>query len=152
MVNLWLASCLLAAPAGVCRAEIQTGYPLVIPVDYPAWATEYCIDHIAHIVASEARGVPSADLAVACTIIRDIERGYTCWSLTPGRWKGYGAPDALDYAAVRTALSGGCDHIPEFSYLGNLNDARWFYSHNLVITQPLSLWLGPTGSAVVGIP
>ena len=153
MVNLWLASCMLVAPVGACKAEIEGDYLPPIPAEYPTWATEWCITHIAHIVASEARGVPSADLAVACTVWRDITYwGYTCFTITPDRWKGYGTPDKLDYEAVYTALSGGCDHIPVFSYLGNLNDARWFYSHNLVITQPLSLWLGPTDSAVVGIP
>lgn len=153
MVNLWLASCLLIAPAGACRAEIEGGYLPPIPAEYPAWATEWCITHIAHVVASEARGVPSADLAVACTIWRDITQGgYTCFTITPHRWKGYGPPDELDYAAVRTALLGGCESVPEFRFLGNLGDARYWLGTGMVQEQPLSLWLGPGGSAVVGIP
>jgi hypothetical protein len=154
MVNLWLASCLLIAPAGVCNAEVQGDHSLVISPALPDWATRWCITHIAHIVASEAGGVPDARLAVACTIAGDIERGYTCRSLTPDRWKGYGTPDALDYEAVYAALSGGCDSIPEFRYLGNLNDARYWLRTGVIQehTQPLSLWLGPGGAAVVGIP
>ena len=151
---IFMSTCLIIAPAGACRAEIAGGYPLHIAAEYPARASESWVTYAASIVSSEARDVPSADLAIACTIYRDVQRGYHPWRLygNPGRWHGYGTPDADDYAAVRTALGGGCEDVPNFRYFGNFNDMHYFRRQGWLGEQPLSLYVGAGGACVVGIP
>jgi len=91
MISLILVACLATGvPMGVCRAEVAGGavvedFPVWVEV--PTWATDHWENYAAHIVASEARGVPQADIVVACTILRDIEGGHGPWNLQ-SRWYG----------------------------------------------------------------
>lgn len=156
-----MLSLILVVQVNVCMAKIISDDPYsdsswVAAIEYDStWATEAWIDYVAHIVASEARNVPTADLPVACTLVRDVTiRNYHPWKLygNPGRWHGYGLPDVADYRAVRTALEGGCDDIPDFRYFGCMNDMGYFVRHGYVADQPLSLYVGANGSMVVGIP
>lgn len=154
-----LAACLTLAPMGACVAEMDTGSleGLRMVDKYPAWASENWITYAASIVSSEARNVPSADLAVACTIFRDIIlREYSPWQLycddSLCRWHGYGKPDDADYAAVRTALGGGCESVPNFRYVGNLQDIDYFRRQGWLGEQPLALYVGQGGAMVVGVP
>lgn len=150
----FLAFCTAIAPAGVCNAEVADGYALHVPDEYPAWATATWVEYAAHITASESRNVPSSDLPIACTLVRDVERGYHPWRLygNPGRWHGWGAPDTADYAAVRTALGGGCEAVPDFRYIGNWNDMHYFRRQGWLGEQPLALYVGENGACVVGVP
>ena len=147
---LALVVCLAAgAPSGVCNAEV---HDLVFPVA-PQWATASWQTYAAHIVASEARGVPSADIVIACTLIRDIERGYHPWNLHPGRWHGYGTPDDLDRKAVTDALlSSACVDVPRYKYVGNFRDAQYWVRSRTIDNGPFDLYVGPHGQAVVGVP
>lgn len=152
----------LALDVDICQSKIviddgqyDLSWIYVPKYSYPTWATEPWIDYAAHIVASESRNVPTSDLPIACTIVRDVTiRNYHPWNLhgNPGRWHGYGHPDIEDYAAIRLALVGGCDEIPNFRYFGCMNDMGYFMRHGYVEDQPLSLYIGTNGSMVVGIP
>jgi len=118
----------------------------------PRWASERWIIFAAHIVASEARGVPQADVVVACTIVRDIERGWHPWAIR-GRWFGWGRPDAKDIGAVRDALiTGGCDEVPIYRYVGNFKDVQYWRSIGFAGSGPLDLYVGRRGQSVVGVP
>ena len=152
----FLAFCTAIAPAGACRAEVAGGYALHVADEYPAWATSAWVEYAAYITASESRNVPSSNLPIACTLVRDVTlRGHHPWRLygNPGRWHGWGVPDTADYAAVRTALGGGCEDVPNFRYIGNLRDLDYFQRMGWVSEQPLSLYVGNNGrSTVVGVP
>lgn len=155
MISLILVACLLSgAPCGVCRAEIASGATIddfPVQVEVPAWATERWQDYAAHIVASEARGVPQADIVVACTILRDIERGWGPWVLGD-RWFGYGSPDEADRQAVKDALfTDACEAVPEYRYVGNFRDAQ-YWKYLGMIDGKVDLYLGVGGQAVVGVP
>jgi len=153
-LSLILVACLLTAPQGVCRAEIQGGWQLYIEPGYPEWATDWCVSKIAHVVASETMNVNGAARACACTIRNDIEfGGYTCATITPNRWKGYGTPNEAVREAVHQAMIGNCGDIPRFRYFGNMEtDLNYFLRQNWVEDQPLYLWVGDNGTRVVGIP
>lgn len=150
-MNALILACILAGtPMGICQAEFEPLSPPEPPA-LPIWATEAWMDFAAHIVASEARGVPQADIVVACTMVRDIDRGWHPWSLQD-RWFGWGAPDAEDRLAVRRALEEGCDEVPVYRYVGNFRDAQHFRAVGMAGKGPLDLYLGPRGQAVVGVP
>ena len=123
-------------------------------VEIPTWATARWQNYAAHIVASEARGVPSADIVIACTLLKDIERGWHPWRLYPGRWHGYGPPDEADRQAIIDALtSRACDDIPVYKYVGNLRDLRHWKAVGMVKTGgPFTLHIGSGGQTVVGVP
>lgn len=155
MISLILVACLLSgAPTGVCRAEIACGavaedFP--VQVEVPTWVTEHWMNYAAHIVASEARGVPQADIVIACTILRDIERGHGPWNLQ-SRWFGYGPPDKADRQAVKDALyTDACEDVPEYRYVGNFRDAQ-LWKRLGMIDGKADLYLGAEGQAVVGVP
>ena len=116
----------------------------------PPWATEAWQDFAAHIVASEARGVPQADKVVACMLVRDIERGWHPWALR-GRWFGWGTPDARDRRAVADALQ-DCSDVPDYRYVGNVRDVHLWRSRGMVGPGPLDLYVGRGGQTVVGVP
>lgn len=118
--------------------------------DTPHWATPNWQDWAAHIVASEARGVPQADLVVACTMVRDVQRGWHPWALRK-RWFGWGEPDLQDRLAVWLAVSGGCNSVPNYRYVGNLQDARYWKRLGYIDGQ-IDLYLGEGTAAVVGVP
>jgi len=152
-IALFLAACLVIAPHGACQAEVQGSWQLYIEPEYPEWATGWCVDKIAHVVASETMNVNEAARACACTIKNDIELGgYTCRSITPDRWKGYGTPNEEVREAVHQAMIGNCEDIPRFRYFGNGNDLNWFLRNGYVDNQPLYLWVGDNGTMAVGIP
>ena len=70
-------------------------------------------------------GNVEAKLVVACTLVRDVERGWGRWNLR-GRWYGWKRPSALDVQAVYDALSGGCGGVPVYRYVGSETDyLRW---------------------------
>lgn len=118
----------------------------------PGFATGAWIDYAAHIVASEARNVPAADIVIACTLIRDVERGWNPWNLRR-RWFGYGAPDAQDLMAVRNAVyTRACEAVPRYKFVGNIRDVYYWRSIGLIDAGPLDLYVGPTGLTVVGVP
>lgn len=156
MISLILLACLLTgAPHGVCVAEVASGagvedFPTRIEV--PDWATENWMDYAAHIVASEARGVPQADIVVICTILLDIERGWLPFGLGE-RWYGYGPPDAADRQAVRDALyTDACESVPHYRYVGNFKDAQYWRWLGMIKDGKVDLYLGTRGQAVIGVP
>jgi len=115
----------------------------------PAWATAAWQDYAAHIVAGETRGVPAAAYPVACTLIRDVERGSHPWRLR-GRWYGWKAPRADERAAVRLALR-GCQDVPRYRYVGTLSDLRLWQARGMVGEGPFNLYTGAAGLEVVGV-
>jgi len=144
MTNILLACLVASGSVGMCRAELND----YIPDEPPSWATEEWVEYAAHIVASEAGGVPVADKVIACTMIRDIERGWNPWNLRK-RWFGWGTPDRLDREAVRQALI-NCDDIPSYKFVGNVNDTRVWLRNNMITNGPHDIYLG-NNAAVVGI-
>lgn len=159
ILPLILVACLLTgAPQGVCNAEIACGASLDdFPerVEVPQWASDRWQDFAAHIVASEARNVPSADIVVACTLIRDVESATNpvraAWGLRR-RWFGYGRPDDADRQAVLDALfTNACDTVPSYRYVGNIRDVYHWRAVGMVGAGPFDLYVGPTGSTVVGV-
>jgi hypothetical protein len=145
MISLILIMCLATgASRGVCLAEM--GFDTDFRV--PAWATLEWQDYAAHIVASEARGVPQADIVVACTLIRDVKKGYSL-----SRWFGYGPPDAADRKAIDDALfTVACESVPHYRYVGNFRDAQLWRSMGMIESGKVDLYLGTEGQAVVGVP
>lgn len=115
----------------------------------PAWATEAWIEHAAHIVAGETRGVPSAAYPVACTLIGDVERG-----MHPGRlrtrWYGWRVPNASERAAVRRALV-ECGDVPRYRFMGSMSDLRLWQARGMVSDGPFDLYTGIAGLTVVGV-
>ena len=162
MITLILLACLAAGvPRGACRAEVgfdpDYGCVATHPWGDLSWVTPSWPLYAAHIVASEARGVPSADIAVACTLIWDVvEGGYLGRPFElddHGRWNGWGSPDAADEEAVyRALLTDACNHIPRYKFIGNLRDARHWRSIGMIPDGPFDLYLGVAGQAVVGVP
>jgi len=152
-MNTILLICLLAgAPVGACRAEVADYRPYEPPIT-PSWVTEHWQDFASHIVASEARGVPSADIVVACTLVQDVERGWHPWALGD-RWFGYGTPDAADRQAVEDALlTDACDAIPDYKYVGNNRDVLVWLNKGMIKADaaPFDLYVGYHGQTVVGI-
>ncbi len=117
----------------------------------PRWATESWQNFAAHIVASEARNVPEADIVIACTLVRDVENGWNPWALR-SRWFGWGNPDDQDRGAVLMSLSSpACDDVPKFRFVGNLNDVRYWRSIGMIPEGPYDLYVGRSGSVVVGV-
>ena len=145
----------------VFSATIMAFVLLAMPVNPPSthfedvkplWATERWVDFASHIVASEARGVPQADLVIACTMVRDVEKGWYPWALR-SRWFGWGRPDAKDIRAVEDSLTqGGCDEIPDYRYVGNFRDVQYWRSIGMIGEGPFDLYVGFRGQAVVGVP
>jgi len=117
------------------------------------WATEAWQDYASHIVASEARGVPDADIVIACTLVRDIERGWSPWNLR-ARWFGWGTPDARDRRAVFDAVSSSssaCVEVPAYQFVGNVNDLRYWRSIGMVSGGPHDTYVGAAGQTVIGV-
>lgn len=137
---------------GLCRAEVAAGATLDdFPPQPPEWATDAWQDFAAHIVASEARNVPAADIVVACTLGRDVGRGWSPWALGD-RWYGYGRPDAADRQAVRDALTtDACDAVPDYKFVGNIRDVQHWRAVGMIGEGPFDLYVGATGSTVVGV-
>lgn len=148
MSNLILICWLMGIPMGVCRAEEPYLTYVEVP---PTWASPQWRNFAAHIVASEARNVPAADIVVACTLRRDVERGWHPWGLRDGRWLGWGTPDAADIAAVESSLNGGCVDIPTYKYVGNITDVLLWTQRGMISSGPHDLYIGPTGSTVIGV-
>jgi len=124
-----------------------------LPPSLPAYATQQWIHYAASIVAGETvPGCEICDRWIACTIQRDIERGYYPWALHPGRWHGYRTPRPEHLAAVEAALHPqGCLDVPTCAYLGNLNDYRYWSAGRLA--QDVSCHLvGNRHGAIVCIP
>lgn len=116
------------------------------------FATDAWQDYVSHIVASEARGVEEADIVVACTLVRDVKRGWGPWALR-GRWFGWGTPDEADRNAVLQAVTrGGCVNVPEYRYVGNFQDVQHWRAVGMIHRGPYDLYVGPRGQAVVGVP
>jgi len=131
--------------AGVYRGAVRE------ELQGPAWATEAWREWASHIVASEARGVPQADIVVACTMVRDVARGWHPWALR-GRWFGWGPPDEADREAVDAALTGGCVGVPDYAFVGNYRDAQlWRRMGYIAEYTEVDLYLGLGGAAVVGV-
>jgi hypothetical protein len=152
-MNAVLVACIAAGyPFGICVAEAPhlSADHFVLAPELPGWATAEWQHYAAHIVASEARGVPDADIVVACTMVRDVERGWHPWGLRD-RWFGWGPPDDRDRAAVAQAVSGDCDGVPDYAYVGNFQDAQLWRELGY-ITGRVDLYLGDNGGAVVGVP
>ncbi len=117
----------------------------------PRWATEQWQDFASHIVASEARNVPEADIVIACTLVRDVENGWNPWALR-NRWFGWGTPDDKDRQAVFMSLSSpACDDVPEYRFVGNFLDVQRWRASGMISEGPYDLFVGRTGSAVVGV-
>lgn len=116
MLNGLLALCVLSSPHGVCEAEKDF-------LDEPSWATPEWQTFASHIVAGEIpHGCKECALVTACTIRRDVERGWNPWHLQE-RWYGWKAPTKLSDSAVKAALIPmGCLHVPDCKFLGNQSD------------------------------
>ena len=101
----------------------------VMMVMTPTLGTED-VNEIASIVAGETiPGVDQAHMWVACTILDDLERGYTVAGLHPGRWNGHRPPAETHIAAVQRSLNAGCTHVPECRFLGSGKDHDRHWSH-----------------------
>jgi len=155
-----LAVCVaMGAPMGMCRAEVALlgdGDMLCDVVIPPAWATAEWQEFAAHIVAGEVRGVPAARMAVACTLVRDVEvqRPFDYAQGDGGlreRWFGWAEPGDGDREAVALALSGGCEDVPRYRYVGSLRDARYWRSIGMIGDGPFVLFLGEGGQVVVAV-
>ena len=149
MITPWiLSACLLTGiPVGECRAEAMaqdlTAWSMEIHAAQaaaaPPWATPAWQNYAAHIVAGESpAGCAVCDLWIACTIRRDVERGWAPWNLA-GRWHGWQATTtSAQREAVTVAMqAGGCDAVPRCRYLGNTRD----FQYN---------WTGTGAALVVG--
>ena len=147
LLSLLLALVVMVRP-GLARSDIP---PEEATPRWPSWATPAWREYAAHIVASEARGVPQADIVVACTLIRDIERGWSPWGLHPGRWHGWGSPDSADRQAIEDALNGACTGVPDYIYVGNFRDAQYWARTGMIKNWPVDLYIGPGGGAVIGV-
>lgn len=147
MSHLIVICLLMGIPMGVCKAEEPH---LTYGEVSPAWATPQWRDFAAHIVASEARNVPEADIVVACTLRRDVERGWNPWRLRD-RWFGWGPPEIADIAAVTSSLNGGCADVPTYLYVGNITDVLLWTQRGMISSGPHDLYVGPTGSTVIGV-
>lgn len=139
----------MRATAAVVAAMLLASPPQVAAGG--GWAGDGWAAWAAHIVAGETRGVPSARLAVACTLTRDVERGWDPWALRD-RWYGWSDPTDADLAAVETALAGGCGDVPEFRFVGNLQDLALWRGRGWVGDGPFVLYAGSDGQYVVGVP
>ncbi len=151
-MNAVIIACLaLGWPMGVCRADAD--FLPTPPVEPPEWATERWIEWAAHIVSSEAgNAVPQARIVVSCTMVRDVEdRGWPPWSLR-NRWFGWGRPSAADVQAVRRAVNGGCDDVKQYAFVGNIDDGKTWKRMGLIGEEAVDLFIGPTGSTVIGVP
>ena len=138
MIPPFLVACLMVGvSSGPCHVASPTK-----PAT-PTWATPAVQEHLAGIVAGETvLGCPKCDLWIACTIRRDIERGWNPWLLHPGRWHGWKAPSDSHRASIAVALSlGGCANVPRCKYLGNIRDYRlnWTSHPAIVIGTPRGL-------------
>ena len=157
MISLLLVCLIAGVPLGVCRAEATYDcggcYVVTHPWESLDWVTPAWPMYAAHIVASEARGVPAADIVIACTLIHDIEDGYLPFELHGGRWKGWGTPDEADIDAVFEALlTAACVDIPRYKFVGNFVDAQYWRSIGMIHEGPYDLYIGPSGKTVVGVP
>lgn len=148
-MNVVVVSLYLCLILGALPSEGLEPPRIMEPV-HLSWATPAWIEFASWIVASEARGVPAADKVVACTLVRDVERGWNPWLLR-NRWFGWGRPDAADRKAVLQAVSGGCGDVPDYLYVGNYRDAQHWRSVGMIGNAPVDLYLGAGGSAVVGV-
>lgn len=163
---LILVACLaIGAPRGACVAEVEFDPDTEIehsciathPWGDLSWVTPAWPLYAAHIVASEARGVPSADIAIACTLVGDVvEGGYLDRPFElddHGRWNGWGTPDAADEKAVYQALlTNVCTNMPRYRFIGNFGDVQHWTSIGMIGEGPFDLYLGTAGQAVVGVP
>jgi len=154
MTSLILTACLVSGiPLGVCRAETTTTNLEPWATDTlaltPSWATESWQRYAAGIVAGETvPGCSLCDLWIACTIRRDVERGYSPWRLHPGRWHGWREPHESHREAIRMALTpDGCDEIPHCRYLGNVRD----FQYNWASRGP-GYVIGNTRGLIVCVP
>lgn len=120
-INTLLVFCLVI---GVTPEKCHTELNTCLSAQPPSWATVGWQDYAAHIVAGE--GVPGnkeAALWIACTIRRDVERGWGPYLLYPGRWHGWGYPDEISEEAVALSLTkNGCRKVEKCMYLGNSAD------------------------------
>jgi len=139
----------MTSALALCIAATSVIGP-TLAYDVQDWATPAWQEWAAHIVASEARGVPQADIVVACTMVRDVERGWHPWALR-SRWFGWGTPDDRDRAAVGQALNGGCSGVPDYAHVGNFQDAQYWRMRGYFDGRA-DLYLGEDGAAVVGVP
>jgi len=116
----------------------------------PEWATERWRTFAAGIVEGEVAGVPEARMVVACTVVRDVEAGWSPWGLGE-RWYGWRRPSEGAREAIDRALEEGCQDVPRYAFVGNLEDARHWHALGWV-EGPVDLFLGAGGQAVVGVP
>lgn len=118
-----LALCILTTPHGICKAEED------FLKGTPSWATEEWKNFASHIVAGEIPyGCEECALVTACTIRRDVERGWNPWNLRQ-RWYGWKQPTEMALNAVEESLSTmGCACVPDCKFLGNQNDYNWNWS------------------------
>jgi len=158
-VTAWiLLTCLAAgAPRNICLAEVDYGCVATHPWGDLSWVNSEWPWYAAHIVASEARGVPQADIVIACTLVRDVVEGsykYRPFELhTHGRWNGWGTPDELDEEAIyRALLTDTCADMPRYQFVGSFKDAQYWRSIGMIPEGPFDLFVGKGGQAVVGVP
>jgi hypothetical protein len=107
---------------------------------------EATVDAVAGIVAGEtAVNCPACDRVIACTIARDLARGYSVARLRH-RWYGHGWPSVGQRETVRQALSNGgyCAEIPDCRFVGNVSD----YANNWRGLGPGVLHCGTRGCVV----
>ena len=156
--ELLLACLLTGASLGTCRAEAAVkpgGCVATHSWGDLGWVKPEWPLYAAHIVASEARGVPSADVAIACTLVWDVvEGGYLERPFElheHGRWNGWGTPDELDEEAVyRALLTDACANM-RYQFVGNSADVFVWLSMRMITEGPHDLYIGPGGQSVVGV-
>lgn len=131
----------------------MTGMPLmVVPILCTlAWCTPYPMDFeykVATIVAGEVgTAVPTARMPVACTVVRDYQRGLDL----DKRWYGRGTPSEEDLRAASRAIAGECSGLPYFRFLGSEADLTLWRWRGWV-TDDDALWYWHCGThAAVGV-
>lgn len=80
-------------------------------------------------------------MVIACTIVRDVERGWEPWTLRQ-RWYGWKEPTWNDRVAVWDALNGGCDDIPRYRFVGNDRDYLHWQSIGMIDENTVVDWYG----------
>lgn len=97
--------------------------------DWPTWASPEWVTYASHIIASEARGVPSAYGFVASQLVCDINRGYHPFGLHGQRWHGWSdAVNSEIVDSVKDVLDGDTPGVC-CVYVGNMNDYRHNWTH-----------------------
>lgn len=121
----------------------ENGNPAPAPMLYP-WASPEWRDYASHILAGERDGQMDRR-TIACSLVRDVLRGYGPWDLRK-RWYGWREPswaDRLEIWHVVFQTPGHCDGIPWCRYVGSGKDYE-LWSRRGMVDGMDTTWYGNT--------